>query len=115
MVSSPGNQSDLPTSPCEVFALYFSVGVVVVLPCIHLVVLSTSDCPLAKVRASPDTIILCRCPSHCEHGANIEYNGHNVVAIDKACLREKKSYRASLRQAQLQVLRSHQYVLCCYY
>ena len=55
MVSSPGNQSDLPTSPCEDFALYFSVGVVVVLPCIHVVVLSTSDCPLAKVRASPDS------------------------------------------------------------
>ena len=54
MVSLPGNQSDLLTSPCEDFALYFSVGVVVVLPCIHLVVLSTSDCPLAKVRASPD-------------------------------------------------------------
>ena len=55
MVSSPGNQSDLPTSPREDFALYFSVGVVVVLTCKYLVVLSTSDCPLAKVRASPDT------------------------------------------------------------
>ena len=54
MVSFPGNKSDLLTSPCEDFALYFSDGVVVVLPCIHLVVLSTSDCPLAKVRASPD-------------------------------------------------------------
>ena len=58
MVSSPGNQSDLPTSPCEDFALYFSVGVVVVLPCKYLAMLSTSDCPLAIARTSPDNLIM---------------------------------------------------------
>ena len=57
MVSSPGNQSDLPTSPGEVFVLCFYVGVVVTscVACKYLVILSTSDYPLVKVRASPDT------------------------------------------------------------
>ncbi len=61
MVSSPGNQSDLPTSPGEVFVLCFSVGVVFVVTscvvCKYLVVLYISDGPLAKVRASPDNNI----------------------------------------------------------
>ena len=58
-MSSPGNQSDLPTSPGEVFVLYFSVGVVVTscVVCKYLVVLFTSDCSLAKIRASPDTTL----------------------------------------------------------
>ena len=58
MVSSPGNQSDLPASPGEVSVLCFSVGVVVVVTscvvCKYLVVLFTSDCSLTKVRASPE-------------------------------------------------------------
>ena len=61
MVSSPGNQSDLPASPGEVVVLYFPVGVLVVVTscvvCKYLVVLFTSDCSLAKVRASPDTAV----------------------------------------------------------
>ena len=46
MVSSPGNQSDLPTSPGEAILLCFPVGVVVVVTsgvvCKYLVVLFTS-------------------------------------------------------------------------
>ena len=61
MGSSPGNQSDPPTSPGEVIVLCFSVGVVAVgtswVVCKYLVVLFTSDCPLAKVRASPGTLL----------------------------------------------------------
>ena len=45
-------------SSLEVFVLCFSVGVVAVVTscvvCKYLVELSTSDCPLAKVWASPD-------------------------------------------------------------